>query len=106
MKNMPVMILAVSLASVAYAAEVVTAIHGSIEKIDSAAKMVSLKTEDGLHHSVHFVDGTAVHGVDAGRDASKESWRGLKEGSEVVVHYTTRGTEETAVEIDKVGAAA
>jgi hypothetical protein len=49
------------------------------------------------------VNGTAVHGVGAGRDASKDSWHGLKERSEVVVHYTTRGTEETAVEIDKVG---
>jgi len=64
---------------------------------------VLLKTDDGLHHSVHFVDGTAVHGVNVGRDASKDSWHGLKEGSEVVVHFTTRGTEETAVEIDRVG---
>jgi hypothetical protein len=104
MKTMLVMILAVLLASVAYAEEdVVTAIHGSIEKIDSAAKIVSLKTDDGLHDSVHFVDRTAVHGADGGKDASKDSWHGLKEGSEVVVHYTTRGTEKTAVEIDKVG---
>lgn len=65
--------------------------------------MPSLMADDGLHHSVHFVDGTAVHGVDADRDASKDTWHGLKEGSEVVVHNTTRGTEETAVEIDKVG---
>jgi hypothetical protein len=27
----------------------------------------------------------------------------LKKGTEVVVHYTTRGTEDTAVEIDKIG---
>jgi hypothetical protein len=27
----------------------------------------------------------------------------LKEGSEVVAHYTTRGSEDTAVEVDKVG---
>jgi hypothetical protein len=27
----------------------------------------------------------------------------LKEGTEVVAHYTTRGTEDTAVEFDKVG---
>ena len=104
MKNMFVMVLAVSLASVAYAAEdVVTAIHGSVEKIDSTARTVSLKTDDGMYHSVHFVDGTAVHGADAGREASKDSWHGLKEGSEVAVRYTTRGTEETAIEIDKVG---
>lgn len=29
--------------------------------------------------------------------------RGLKEGSEVAVHYTTKGTEKTADEIDDIG---
>jgi len=104
MKNILGMILAVSLAPTAYASEdVVTAIHGSVEKIDSTTKTVIVKTEDGLRHSVHFTDRTAIHGVEAGEDVTKDSWHGLKEGSEVVVHYTTRGTEDTVVEIDKVG---
>jgi phosphosulfolactate synthase (CoM biosynthesis protein A) len=36
-------------------------------------------------------------------DAAKDSWHGLKEGTEVVAHYTTKGTEDTALEIDKLG---
>jgi hypothetical protein len=35
--------------------------------------------------------------------AAKESFHGLKEGSDVVVHYTAKGSEETAEEIDHVG---
>ena len=104
MRNIIGMILAASLVSLAYAADdVVTAIHGSIEKIDSATRIVVVKTDDGLRHSVHFADGTVVHGAAANKDATRDSWHGLKEGGEVVVHYTTRGTEDTAVEIDKVG---
>jgi hypothetical protein len=104
MKHILGMALAISLASTAYASEdVVMAIHGSIEKIDSTTKTALVKTDDGLHHSVHFTDSTAVHGADEGEEVTKDSWHGLKEGSEVVVHYTTRGTENTVVEIDKVG---
>jgi hypothetical protein len=35
--------------------------------------------------------------------AGKESFHGLKEGSDVVVHYTGKGGEETAEEVDHVG---
>jgi hypothetical protein len=91
-------------ASFAWAADdVVTAVHGTVEKIDSGAKTVVVKTADGTEHTFHVGDRAAVHGADAAADAGKDSWRGLKEGSEVVAHYTTKGTEDTAVEIDKVG---
>lgn len=92
------------LVSAAYAADdVVSAIHGTITKIDSGAKTVAIKTADGTEHSFHFVEKTTVHGADASALAAKDSWHGLKEGTEVVAHYTKRGTEDTAVEIDKVG---
>jgi hypothetical protein len=104
MKRIVGMVLALSLASTAYASEdVVTAVHGSVEKIDSTSKTIVVKTDDGVRHVVHFTDRTAVHGADAGEDATKDSWHGLKVGGEAVVHYTTRGTEDSAVEIDKVG---
>jgi len=35
--------------------------------------------------------------------AAKDSFHGLKEGSDVVVHYTAKGSEETAEEVDHVG---
>jgi len=87
-------------ASVCAAQDVVTAVHGTIKKIDSTSKTVVVKTADGTEHTLHFAAKTTVHGADV---TAKDSWHGLKEGSEVVAHYTTRGTEDTAVEIDKVG---
>jgi hypothetical protein len=96
--------LALSLAAIAHAQDdAVTAIHGTIQKVDSTAKVIVVKTDDGVGHTLHIVDRTAVHGGDATDVAAKDSWHGLKAGREVVVHYTERGSEETAVEFDKVG---
>jgi hypothetical protein len=83
--------------------DVVTAVHGTVTKVDAAAKTVGVKTADGTEHTFHFVDKTTVHGVHAADAGAKDSFHGIKEGSEVVAHYTKKGTEETAVEIDKVG---
>jgi hypothetical protein len=85
------------------AQDVVSAVHGTITKLDSAAKTGVVKTKDGTEHTVKFVDKTTVHGVDATAAGSKDAFHGLTVGSEVVAHYTTKGTEETAVEVDKVG---
>jgi len=50
---------------------------------------------------------SAVHGVKAGAHETemggKDAFHGLKEGTDVVAHYTEKGTEKTAVEVDKVG---
>ena len=78
----------------------VTAVHGTVTKVDSAAKTIVVKTADGAEHTLHFVGKTAVHGTEVG---AKDTFRGVKEGSEVVAHYTAKGAEETAVEVDKVG---
>jgi hypothetical protein len=100
-KTIGSLFLALMLVATVYAVEdVVSATHGTITKIDSAAKTIVVKTADGTEHTLHFVAKTAVHGADV---AAKDSWHGLKEGTEVVAHYTTRGTEDTAVEFDKVG---
>jgi hypothetical protein len=88
-------VLALLLVSAAFAAEdVVSAVHGTIKKVDAATKTIVVKTVDGTEHSLHFLDKTAVHGVDASEEAAKDSWHGLKEGTEVVAHYTTKGTED------------
>jgi hypothetical protein len=97
-------VLVVLLISAACAAEdVVSAVHGTIEKVDSNTKTIVVKTADGTEHSMHFTDKAAVHGAHASMDAAKDSWHGLKEGTEVVMHYTREGTEDTALEIDRVG---
>ena len=104
MKTSAQFVLALTLISAAYAGQdVVSALHGTIDKIDSGSKIVVVKTDDGTRHFLHLLDRTAVHGVDSSEVAAKNSWHGLSEGAEVVAHYTKRGSEDTAVEIDKVG---
>jgi ABC-type sulfate/molybdate transport systems ATPase subunit len=87
--------------------DVVSAVHGTITKVDSVTKTIAVKTKDGTVSTIKFVGTTTVHGVKAGADATatgaKDFARGLKEGSEVVAHYTVKGTEKTAVEVDDVG---
>jgi preprotein translocase subunit YajC len=83
--------------------DVVTAVHGTVTKVDAGAKTVAIKTADGTEHTFHFVANTTVHGAQATEAGAKDSFHGITEGSEVVAHYTKKGTEETAVEIDKVG---
>jgi len=83
--------------------DVVTAIHGTITKVDAATRTVVVKTADGTEHTIHFVDKTAVHGAEATEIGAKDTFHGLKEGSEVAVHYTENGSEKTAVEVDHLG---
>lgn len=104
MKIVGIGVLLISLVSVAFAVEdVVSATHGTITKIDKAGKIIAIKTADGSEHVFHVGKDVTVHGVRASDLAAKDSWHGLKEGSEVVAHSTKRGTEDTAVEVDKVG---
>jgi hypothetical protein len=83
--------------------DVVIAVHGTITKVDSAAKTIAVKTADGTEHTFHFIGTTTVHGAQATATGAKDAFHGLTEGSEVVAHYTVKGSEETAVEVDKVG---
>lgn len=83
--------------------DVVTAVHGTITKLDSSTKTLVVKTKDGTEHTLHFTDKTAVWGADKTAAGAKDSFKGLSEGSEVVAHYTVKGTEKSATEVDKVG---
>jgi hypothetical protein len=104
MRIIGIAVLVCSLTSFVFAVEdVVTATHGTIAKIDRSAKTIAVKTADGTEHVFYWAKDTSVHGVKAGDVAAKDSWHGLKEGSEVVAHSTKRGTKDTAVEVDKVG---
>jgi hypothetical protein len=88
----------------AYAAgEVVSAVEGSVKRIDAAGKTVMVKTADGAEHTFRVAGRTTVHTAEATPEAAKRSLHDLSEGSDVVVHYTKRGSEETAEEIDRVG---
>jgi hypothetical protein len=90
-------------ATAAVAQDVVSAVSGTVKKVDAGTKTVVVKTADGTEHTFHFVERTSVQGADATAAGAKDAFNGVKEGSEVVVHYTKKGTEETAEEIDRVG---
>lgn len=83
--------------------DAVTAIRGTVTKVDAATKTIVVKAGDGTEHTFHFVDKTAVHGAHATAAGAKDAFHGVTEGSEVVAHYTEKGGEDTAVEVDKVG---
>jgi hypothetical protein len=89
------------------AQDVVSAVHGTITKLDSASKTMVVKAKDGTEHTIKFVDKTTVHGVKAGahetKMGGKDAFHGLQEGTEVVAHYSEKGADKTGVEVDKVG---
>jgi len=85
------------------AQDVVSAVDGTVKKVDSGAKTVVVKTADGTEHTFHFLGRTVVHGAEATAKGSKDAFNGLKEGTEVAVHYTAKGGKETAEELDHIG---
>ena len=76
---------------------------GEVLKLDAATKTAVVKLADGTEHTLHFVKRTAVHGVEGTAAGAEDAFHGLKEGSQVAVHYSAVGTKETAEEIDNVG---
>ena len=97
-------LLLLSLSLCAFAAEdVASAVAGTVKKVDAATKTIVVKTADGAEHTFHVVGKTAVHGAEKTGEGAKDAFHGVKEGTEVAVHYTTKGTEETADEVDKIG---
>ena len=96
--------LALSAALPAFAAEDVASVaEGTVKKIDSSTKAVVIATKDGTERTFQFGERTSVHGVEAAGKGSEDALHGLKEGTEVAVHYTTKGTVDTAEEIDHIG---
>ena len=49
-------VAALLLSAVNAADDVVSAVHGTITKLDSSTKTMVVKTKDGTDHTVHFVD--------------------------------------------------
>lgn len=88
----------------AYAAQdVVTALEGTVKKVDAGAKTIVVKTADGTEHVVHLTERTVVCGAKGTARGAEASGKAVAEGSEVVVHVTKKGGEESAEEIDHVG---
>jgi hypothetical protein len=92
------------LACGAFAADdVASAVAGSVKAVDKAGKTAVVKTADGTEHTFHFIGRTVSHGAQATAGGAKDAFGSMKEGDEVVVHYTERGAVKTAEEVDHVG---
>src|SRR5271163_815430 len=92
------------LACGAFAADdVVSAVAGTVKTVDKGTKVVVVKTAEGTEHTFHIASRTAVHGGEDVAKGSKDAVKGLKEGDEVVVHYTVKGADKTAQEVDHIG---
>jgi hypothetical protein len=92
-----------SIAAASQAIEKTSSAEGVVTKIDRTAKTIAVKTADGTEHTMHLVGRTVVHGGQETYKGAEGAARGVQEGSQVVVHYTKQGTDETAEEIDRVG---
>ena len=92
------------LACGAFAADdVASAVVGTVKAVDKGTKTVVVKTGEGTEHTFRFIGRTVAHGAEATAKGSKDAFEGMKEGDEVVVHYTVKGAEKTAEEVDHVG---
>lgn len=84
------------LAVICMAQDLVSVVHGTVTKVDSATKTVVVKSADGTEHTIKITGETTYKGT-------KEDFDGIKEGTEVVARTTGKGAKETGVEIGKVG---
>jgi arginine repressor len=82
-------------AAICLAQDVVSIVHGTVKKVDSATKTVVVKTADGTEHTIKVTGQTTYKGTKAGLE-------GFKQGTEVVVRTTGKGVDETGVEIGKI----
>ena len=83
-------------ASISLAQDVVSFLHGTVRKVDKTTRTIVVKAADGTEHTIKVTSDGAVKGT-------KDGFSGLKEGSEVVVHSTRKGSDETAKAVGKVG---
>jgi Cu/Ag efflux protein CusF len=71
-------------------------VSGFVKHVDHDAKTVVVKTADGTEHTIKWTGHTAWEGT-------KDSGKGLKEGSKVSVKYTEKAGEKTAVGVKDIG---
>ena len=75
------------------------ALKGIVKHVDHDAKKITIKTEDGTEQTIKYTDHTAVRAGKAVARVPADTWLGTKEGSNVVVRYTEKAGEKTAVAI-------
>ena len=72
---------------------------GTVLKVDTRAKTVAIKADDGTEHTLQTEARTKLHGVHGNSRNTIDKIQGLKPGTQVAIHYTA----EEAIEIDNIG---
>jgi Cu/Ag efflux protein CusF len=90
-------------ASMSMAQDVAHAVEGTVDKVDTGAKTVAIKTEDGTERTFHYTKDATVDGAHDTKAGAGHAVGDLKEGSKVAVHYTEVGGKDTIHEIDNIG---
>ena len=85
------------------AQDVASAVVATVKTVDKGTKTVVVKTGDGTEQTFRFLGRTVAHGATATAKGSKDAFDTMKEGDDVVVHYTEKGAVKTAEEVDHVG---
>ncbi|HET8924776.1 MAG TPA: hypothetical protein VFN26_17480 [Candidatus Acidoferrum sp.] len=82
------------------AAQSSNVVTGTIEKVDSGAKTIAVKTADGTVQTVKFTEKTTVNGL---KDGAKGADLVGKEGGHVIVHTVGEGADKSAHSVEWVG---
>jgi len=98
-----VLVIGLGIGTAFAADDVASAVAATVKTVDRTSKTVVVKTADGTEQTFHYVGRTTVQGADATAAGSKDVYANVKEGDNVVVHYTVKGADKTAEEIDHVG---
>jgi hypothetical protein len=103
--------LSLSIAAVAQdratGGDVVHAVGGVVTKVDSVAKTIAVKLADGTEQVFKYSAKTTARAskdmAKGARTTSADTYMAGKEGTHVVVHYTSNGADKTAVAVDDFG---
>ena len=76
--------------------DVVHIVSGVVKHVDKDSKKLVVKADDGAEHTIKWTGKTTWQGT-------KDSGKGIKEGSELTVKYTEKAGEKTAVGVKDIG---
>jgi len=79
----------------AMADDVTHRISGFVKHVDHDARTMVVKTADGTEHTIKWTGDTAWEGT-------KESGKGIEEGTKVSVKYTEKGGDKVAVGVKDI----
>jgi hypothetical protein len=85
------------------AEDVAHALSGTVTKVDSGAKTIAVKTEEGTEETLKFTGKTLVHAGKDVKTGAVDTYFAGKEGTHVIVHYTGEGADKVAVGVQDLG---